>query len=81
MLVALGGKEWMQEPTPGLALALGIGTVAAPFLLMQPGMGLGFAASRAPNPAAARSQSLLTHAVFGLGLYAAGMAMNFFYPN
>jgi hypothetical protein len=53
-------------------LLVGIGTVAAPFLLMQPGMGAGMAASRTPAPNAARLQSLLTHAVFGLGLYLGG---------
>jgi hypothetical protein len=39
---------------------------------MQPGMGAGIAASRTPRPAAARVQSLITHTVFGVGLYAAG---------
>jgi Protein of unknown function (DUF2938) len=48
--------------------------VAAPFLLMQPGMGAGIAASRTPRPAAARLHSLVTHGIFGLGLYAAGWA-------
>ena len=51
---------------------VGIGSVAAPFLLMQPGMGAGIAASRTPRPAVARVRSLITHAVFGIGLYAAG---------
>jgi hypothetical protein len=55
-------------------LAVGIGTVAAPFLLMQPGMGAGLAARRSPRPAAARLHSLVTHAVFGLGLYASAIA-------
>ena len=57
------------------ALIVGIGTVAAPFLLMQPGMGLGIAASRTPGPRAARLRSLLAHAIFGVGLYAAGWAV------
>ena len=43
----------------------------APFLLMQPGMGLGVASRRAPDPVAARIRSLVTHGVFGVGLYAA----------
>ena len=62
----------MRHPTIGPALIVGIGSVAAPLLVMQPGMGAGIAASRTPRPAAARLQSLLTHAIFGLGLYAAG---------
>jgi hypothetical protein len=47
--------------------------VAAPFFLMQPGMGAGIAASRTPRPAAARLHSLINHAVFGLGLYLAAV--------
>jgi hypothetical protein len=69
------GPEWAREPALIPALIVGIGSVVAPFLLMQPGMGLGVAASRTPNPAAARRRSLTTHAIFGFGLYAAGWAV------
>jgi len=72
ILPAIWGHAWIQQPTIAPALIVGIGTVAAPFLLMQPGMGAGIAASRTPRPAAARTQSLVTHGIFGLGLYAAG---------
>lgn len=72
LLVSIWGESWLHQPTLAPALMVGIGTVAAPFLLMQPGMGAGFAARRTPNPASARLQSLITHGVFGLGLYAAG---------
>jgi hypothetical protein len=75
-LLALCGPEWGQRPTLAPALAFGIATVAAPFLLMQPGMGAGIAASRAPRPNAARLQSLVTHAVFGLGLFASAFLIN-----
>lgn len=71
LLLVITGVQWLQHPTVGPALAVGIGTVAAPFLLMQPGMGAGFFASRTPRPGAARVRSLVTHAVFGVGLYAA----------
>lgn len=71
--IALSGGE----PRPALvpALLFGLATVAAPFLLMQPGMGAGIAASRAPRPGVARAQSLMTHAVFGLGLYVAALLL------
>ncbi len=72
LLLGIFGKAWLQHPTPGPALAVGLATVAAPFLLMQPGMGAGIAARRTPRPGAARLQSLITHAVFGIGLYLAG---------
>jgi hypothetical protein len=80
LLIGIWGFAWIEHPTIGPALAVGIGTVAAPFLLMQPGMGAGIAASRTPNPNAARLQSLIMHAVFGLGLYAAGWATHLVYP-
>jgi hypothetical protein len=75
-LLAMWGLDWVRHPTIAPALIVGIGSVAAPFLLMQPGMGAGIAASRTPRPASARMQSLLTHTVFGLGLYAAGVAIS-----
>ncbi len=75
-LIALQGAEWIANPTFTPALLFGLATVAAPFLLMQPGMGAGLAASRAPRPAAARAQSLFTHAVFGIGLYASALLIS-----
>jgi hypothetical protein len=70
-LPIIWGLDWARNPTLAPALLVGIGSVAAPFLIMQPGMGAGIAASRTPRPSAARVQSLVTHAIFGLGLYAA----------
>jgi hypothetical protein len=81
VLLGIWGLAWVQHPTIGPALIVGIGTMAAPFLLMQPGMGAGIAASRTPRPAAARLQTLITHTVFGLGLHAAGWATHFLYSS
>ena len=58
-----------------LALAFGALTVAAPLLLMQPAFGMGLAASRTPKPWQVRSRALLTHLVFGAGLYLSGLAL------
>jgi hypothetical protein len=80
ILLGSQGSAWLLAPTLGPALLVGLGTVAAPFLLMQPAMGAGIAASRTPRPAAARLQSLVTHAVFGLGLYAGGWMTHLLYP-
>lgn len=77
LLVAGWGLDWLRHPTLAPALLVGLGTVAAPFLLMQPGMGAGIAASRTPRPGPARLQSLITHAVFGFGLYVAGWAAHY----
>ena len=72
ILLGIWGLAWVRHPSLGPALAVGIGTVVAPFFVMQPGMGAGIAGSRTPRPAATRFQSLVTHALFGVGLYAAG---------
>lgn len=76
LLIRIWGPAWIQHPTIGPALIVGIGTVTAPFLLMQPGMGAGIAASKAANPVSAQLQSLITHGVFGIGLYVTGQLLN-----
>ncbi|QOZ30893.1 DUF2938 domain-containing protein [Bradyrhizobium sp. CCBAU 53421] len=78
VLLAIVGLDWVRQPTIAPALLVGIGSVAAPFLVMQPAMGAGLAASRTPRPWASRLQSLVTHAVFGVGLYAAGLLAHLF---
>jgi Protein of unknown function (DUF2938) len=56
------------------ALLFGLGTVLFPYLIMQPAYGLGIAASKTPNPTAARLKSLMSHGIFGLGLYLTAVA-------
>jgi hypothetical protein len=68
-LFAVVNGSWMHEPSLMPALIVGIATVAAPFLVMQPGIGAGFFASRTPRPAVARLHSLALHTAFGIGLY------------
>lgn len=73
ILVCVWGLSWIQQPTISPALAVGLGTLLVPFLLMQPGMGAGIASSKTPRPWAARLQSVITHLVFGVGLYVSGL--------
>jgi hypothetical protein len=80
VLVAGYGVEWARQPSPGPALAVGLATIVAPFFVMQPGMGLGIAASRTPKPNVARLRSVATHTVFGLGLYASAFALAWLMP-
>jgi Protein of unknown function (DUF2938) len=77
VLLGVAGVGWAHAPSPAPALAAGLASVAAPFLLLQPALGAGIAASRTPRPNVARRRSLVTHLVFGLGLYlaAAGWAL------
>ena len=67
------GEAWLQRPTLVPALAFGALSVVAPLLLMQPAFGMGVAASRTPRPWQVRVRALLTHLVFGLGLYLMGL--------
>ena len=73
VLLALVGEQWVQAPTFAPALLAGLVSVAAPFCILQPGMGAGLAASKTPHPAAARLRSLMAHAAFGIGLYLAAL--------
>ncbi|MFP3742480.1 DUF2938 domain-containing protein [Achromobacter sp. SIMBA_011] len=75
LLLAIRGPAWAARPTLPPALIVGIATVAAPFLILQPGMGAGLAARKTPKPAVARLRSLMAHASFGVGLYLAGWAV------
>lgn len=69
LFVLLVTESWLERPTPLPALAFGVATTLVPYLIMQPSLGLGIAASKAPNPGQARLKSLMTHTVFGAGLY------------
>nr|WP_278252770.1 DUF2938 family protein [Stenotrophomonas maltophilia] len=57
------------------ALAFGTLSVAAPFLILQPGMGAGLAASKTPAPGKARLRSLVAHSVFGAGMYLSALLL------
>ena len=73
LLLAICGLDWARHPTLPPALILGLLTLIAPFFVMQPGMGAGIAASKTPNPNAARLRSIVAHTVFGIGLYVSAL--------
>lgn len=71
--VAIAGSNWLQHPTPIPAIVFGVVTVLAPFSIMQPAFGFGFAGSKMKNPGQARLRSLMNHTAFGVGLYIFGL--------
>jgi hypothetical protein len=71
LLVSICGSSWTSNPRLLPALAVGIGTVLLPFLVMQPAMGAGIASSRTATPIKNCVRSLANHTVFGFGLYLA----------
>lgn len=75
-LVLVGGLAWARSPTILPPIAVGLVTILAPWLVMQPAMGAGIAASRTPNPTSARLRNLATHTVYGVGLYLSAVALS-----
>ena len=75
--VVIASGEWLVRPTVLPALLYGIGTVVFPFFIMQPSLGLGIAASGTPRPMQARLKSLVTHTVFGVGLYVCALGVSY----
>lgn len=77
VFVVLFSGDWVARPTLLPALLFGIATVVFPFFILQPSLGLGIASSRTPKPAQARVKSLVTHTVFGVGLYVCALGMSY----
>ncbi len=77
VFIVLISGDWAARPTLLPALLFGIATVVFPFFILQPSLGLGIASSKTPKPAQARVKSLVTHTVFGVGLYLCALGMSY----
>ena len=69
VLLTIWGVQWAHTPTFFPALLVGLVTVGAGWFILQPGMGVGIASNKAPNPAVARLQNVVGHVVFAIGMY------------
>ncbi|MDH1881905.1 DUF2938 domain-containing protein [Empedobacter sp. GD03797] len=78
LLVVIFGVEWLNHPTIFPALFVGFFTIVAPFFIMQPAFGLGIASSKLASPNVMRFRSLLTHLIFGFGLYISALTLSLF---
>jgi len=76
-LVVFASGDWLARPTLLPALLYGASTVVFPLFIMQPSLGLGIASSRTPNPTQARLKSIVTHTVFGVGLYVCALGVSY----
>ncbi len=54
----------------------GIVTVGAGWFLLQPSLGIGWAASKMPNPNKERVMNLLGHTMFALGMWGTALAIH-----
>ena len=79
IFIAVVGNNWLLHPTLIPAIIFGVITVLAPFFIMQPSFGLGWAASKTPNPMQARLRSLMAHTAFGIGLYLFTVLVNWLF--
>ena len=77
VFVVLASGDWFARPTFLPVLTYGILTVVFPLFVLQPLLGFGVASSRAPNPTQARLKSLMTHTVFGVGLYLCALGVSY----
>ncbi len=69
LLVAVYGFAWLEKPTLEPALTIGIITVIAPLMILQPALGSGYFASKSAQPMLSVLRSIGSHTVYGFGLY------------
>lgn len=69
IFVLLAGAGWLADPRFVPVWGFSLLTIAAGWFLLQPGLGLGWAASRTDAPWTARGMGLVAHTVFALGMW------------
>lgn len=77
LFILIVSVDWLTKPILLPALFYGISTVVFPLLVLQPMLGLGLASSKTPNPAQARIKSIMTHIMFGIGLWISAIAVKY----
>ncbi len=74
VFAVLAGAGWLAAPTFLPVWLFALVTIAAGWFLLQPGMGLGWAASKTPQPWKVRGLGLVANTVFALGMWGAALA-------
>ncbi|MET0592453.1 MAG: DUF2938 domain-containing protein [Polyangiaceae bacterium] len=74
LLLAVFGLDWARTPKLVPALIVGVATVVGPWFVLQPALGAGIASSKTRTPIFNSLKSLVTHTVFGVGLFVAARA-------
>jgi hypothetical protein len=80
LAVLVHGLGWARAPTLLPALAIGVVTVLAPWLVLGPALGAGAFSSKTARPLWNSCRSLVTHTVFGVGLFIAARATTWLIP-
>ncbi|SMR73015.1 Protein of unknown function [Aliiroseovarius halocynthiae] len=74
--LAMFGPSAVKVPQIWQGLSFGLATVLVPWLVFQPLFGWGIAVAKLPNPWKMRLKSVITHGVFGLGLWVSAILLN-----
>ena len=74
LLLSTFGLAWARSPSVLPALLIGLVTVVAPLFVLQPALGGGLASSKTATPVFNTIKSLVSHTVYGFGLYLAALA-------
>jgi hypothetical protein len=69
------GPGWLAAPTFYPAWVFSILMVGFGWFLLQPGLGLGWAASKTPAPWKVRGFNIAAHTVFALGLWVGALSL------
>lgn len=75
LLLGTFGAEWARSPSLLPALLIGIVTVVMPLFVLQPALGAGLASSKTKAPLRNAAKSVVTHAIYGVGLWLAGLSV------
>lgn len=76
LLILVFGNGWLSKPVIVPAIIIGLVTVIFPLFIMQPALGFGIASSNLPNPLVRVLKSVITHLVYGAGLYLSALLVN-----
>ena len=76
LLIIVFGNGWLSKPLIIPAIIIGFATVIFPLFIMQPALGFGIASSNLPNPLIRVLKSIITHLVYGSGLYLTAILVN-----
>lgn len=71
IFVLVAGESWLNAPTFIPVWLFALITIAAGWFFLQPGLGLGWALNKTPNPWTGRFWGLVAHTVFGIGMWLA----------
>jgi len=81
VLLLVYGLDWARSPSLGPALCIGLVTVVAPLFVLQPALGAGIASRKTATPVFNSLKSVVTHTVFGVGLFLAAWFTTWLFPG